>query len=94
MGEEERDEEEVEEGNWGGVWLCGGGEGGDLLNKFKGVLRTNSRTCERIPCFVSKSAFEYIEMVSSSCSKVEASGHLEVEGNEQVVGDMKFVGLY
>lgn len=82
MDEEEEDEEEVEEGDWGGGWLCGGEEGGDLLNKFKGVLRTNFWTCEWIPSFVSKSGFGYTERVSSGCSEVKAPGHSEVEGNE------------
>jgi len=40
------------------------------------------------------SGFKYIEKVPSSCSKVESSSCSEVEGNEQVVGDMKPVGLY
>lgn len=52
--EEEEDEKEEEEGDWGGVWLRGGEEGGDLLNDFKGVLRTNFGTCEGIPSLVQR----------------------------------------
>ena len=82
VSEEEEDEKEVEEGDWGGVWLCGGEEGGDLLNNFKGVLRTNFWTCEWIHSFVSKSGFEYTARVSLGCSEVEALGCSEVEANE------------
>lgn len=74
MDEEEEDEEEVEECDWGDVCLCGGEEGGDILNNFKGVLRTNLGTCEWITSFDSKSGFEYIELASLGSS--------EVEGNE------------
>jgi len=69
---DDEDEEEIEEGDWGDVWLYGGEEGGDLLDEFKGVLRTKFGKCEWIPSFVSKSGFEYIEKVSSGCSEVEA----------------------
>ena len=57
------------------MWLCGGEEVGDLLNDFKGVLRTNLGTYEWISSFVSKSRFESTDMVSSGCLEVEASGH-------------------
>jgi len=69
------DEEEVEEeGGDSGVDALVGGEGGDLLKDFKGVLRTTFGTCKGIPSFVSKRGLEYIEKVSLGCSEEEASG--------------------
>jgi len=73
------EEENEENGDKEGLYLCGGEdggdeEGGDLLYEFKGVLMTNLLTYDWISSFVSKSGFEYIEKVPSGCS--------EVEGNE------------
>lgn len=72
------DEEEVDGDS--GFDVLVGGEGGDLLKDFKGVLRTKFGTCKGIPSFVSKRGLEYIEKISSDCLEEATSGRSKMEG--------------
>ena len=71
MAVEDKEEVEEEDGDLGDELVRGEG-GGDLLKKFKGVLRTNFGTCKGITSFVSKRGLVYIEEVSSGCLEEEA----------------------
>lgn len=53
MDVEDEEEEEEEDGD-SGVDELVGGEGGDILKDYKGVLRTNFGTCKGIPSFFFK----------------------------------------